>query len=628
MDIISAYQQVGSYRAAADLCGTTPKTVKRVVERFESGEGASPRAERAHNYDAVAELVAERVKKSEGRMSAKRMLPIARAAGYDGSARNFRRLVAEAKVLWRSEHHRGRRPAVWSPGEYLVIDWAQAAPGLFLFCAVLAFSRWRFVAFATDQRASTTLALIAEALGAIGGVPARVLADRMGCLKGGVVANVVVPTAEYVRLASHYGFAPDFCHADDPQSKGIVENLCGYSQRDLAVPLLTEAAIAGTTVDLRAANAAARAWCRGGQRRRALGDLAVPDERLLIERELLQPLPSLRLQIGAPSVLRKVDRLSCIRYASARYSVPTRLIGTSVAVVVDHGAVCLVEPATGMIVAEHELGAPGSASILDDHYDGPRPAPSRGPRPKTSIEKQFCALGADAQAFLVGAAAIGNTRLGLGAGDPARAGRRPRHRRAGRRAAPGGGVPAVPGRRCPFDPGRRRGNTTTPPGWGCVDPGPTGRPDAFAGCLQGHPGRRRWCDLMTTTPAKATKPVAPLSVPQLAADLDAGLRRLKLAAIRRTAPEVLHNRQDATLDPRGSTADPGRDRTGRPGCLQRRQPTQGRRVPGRQDAGVVRRRRLLDPAEDIRLPVQPGMDTRTSESGDHRSSWDRESRTP
>ena len=33
--------------------------------------------------------------------------------------------------------------------------------------------------------------------------------------------------------------------------------------------------------------------------------------------------------------------------------------------------------------------------------------------------------------------------------------------------------------------------------------------------------------------------MAPLSAPVLAADLDAGLRRLKLAAIRRTAPEVL-----------------------------------------------------------------------------------------
>jgi hypothetical protein len=129
MDIISAYQQVGSYRGAAELCGTTHRTVKKVIDKFEAGDSAPPRAQRAHNYDAVTELVTERVEKSKGRMSAKRMLPIARAAGYEGSARNFRRLVAEAKRLWRNEHHRGRRPAVWSPGEYLVIDWAQAAPG-------------------------------------------------------------------------------------------------------------------------------------------------------------------------------------------------------------------------------------------------------------------------------------------------------------------------------------------------------------------------------------------------------------------------------------------------------------------------------------------------------------------
>ena len=412
MDIISAYQQVGSYRGAAELCGTTPKTVKRVVRKFEAGDTPVPRAERAHNYDAVIDLVTERVGRSQGRMSAKRILPIARAAGYQGSARNFRRLVAEAKMLWRNENHRGRRPAVWSPGEYLVIDWAQAAPGLFLFCAVLAFSRWRFVAFATDQKASTTLALIAESFNAIRGVPARVLADRMACLKGGVVANVVIPTAEYVRLAGHYGFAPDFCHASDPESKGIVENLCGYAQRDLAVPLLTEAAIAGRRIDLRVANDAARAWCAEVNASMHSEISSVPDERLILERELLKPLPSLRLQLGSPSVIRKVDRLSCIRYASARYSVPTRLIGTNVAVVVDHGSVCLVEPATGMIVAEHELTAPGTASILDAHYDGPRPQPSRGPRPKTHAEQQFCALGTDAEAFLVGAAAIGNTRLG------------------------------------------------------------------------------------------------------------------------------------------------------------------------------------------------------------------------
>jgi len=58
------------------------------------------------------------------------------------------------------------------------------------------------VAIAADQRASTMSAPIAETLAATGGVPARVLADPMACLKGGVVANVVIPTADYVRLAS------------------------------------------------------------------------------------------------------------------------------------------------------------------------------------------------------------------------------------------------------------------------------------------------------------------------------------------------------------------------------------------------------------------------------------------
>ncbi len=411
MNIISAYHQVGTYRGAAELCGTTHKTVKRAVERAEAG-GPPPREPRPRNFDAVVDVVATRVDKSGGKITAKRLLPIARAAGYEGSARNFRRLVSEQKALWRSENHRGRRPAVWTPGEYLVMDWAEAAPGLFLFCAVLAFSRWRFVRFAADQKASTTMAMIAEVLEAIGGVPAKILADRMGCLKGGVVANVVVPTPDYVRFASHYGFAPDFCHGADPESKGIVENLCGYSQSDLAVPLLTEAAIAGDTVDLRAANTAAAAWCAEVNATVHSEICAIPDARLATERPLFTSLPSLRLDIGMGSVRRKVDRLSCVRYGSARYSVPMRLIGTQVAVVVDHGALIIVEQATGAIVAEHELVGPGDTSILDEHYDGPRPAPSRGPRPKTVVEKQFCALGAEAEQFLVGAAAIGNTRLG------------------------------------------------------------------------------------------------------------------------------------------------------------------------------------------------------------------------
>ncbi|WP_353357601.1 helix-turn-helix domain-containing protein, partial [Intrasporangium sp. DVR] len=53
MDIIAAYQQVGTYRAAAEICGTTHKTVKRVIERHEAGQERPARAPRPSNYEGV-----------------------------------------------------------------------------------------------------------------------------------------------------------------------------------------------------------------------------------------------------------------------------------------------------------------------------------------------------------------------------------------------------------------------------------------------------------------------------------------------------------------------------------------------------------------------------------------------
>src|ERR1700726_260080 len=226
MDIISAYREVGTFRGAAAMSGTTPKTVRRVIARHEAGGGAPVRSPRERNYDIVAGLVAERVDKTSARISAERLLPAARAAGYSGSPRNFRRLVAAQKQVWRREHHRGRRPAVWSPGEHLVIDWGSQG-GLHVFCAVLAWCRVRFV-----------------------------------------------------RFAGHYGFRPDFCEAADPESKGIVENLVGYAKADLMVPQAPFG-------DLAAANAAAAAWCTEVNGAVHSEICAVPAEQLVIERELL-----------------------------------------------------------------------------------------------------------------------------------------------------------------------------------------------------------------------------------------------------------------------------------------------------------------------------------------------------
>lgn len=401
MDIVSAYEQVGSFRGAAELCGTTHKTVKRVVEDHRSGlpPDRSRRTPRAKNTDQVVAVIEEKVRATDGRISAKRLLPVARAAGYEGSARNFRRAVAEVKVSWRRKR-RVYRPWVPIPGEYLVIDWSSCL-GWQLFCAVFPWSRWRFVRLARDQKAATTMRLLAECFEEAGGVPQAVLADRMGCLKGGVVANVVVPTADYVRFATHYRFRPDFCEAQDPESKGVVEALVRYAQEDLLVPSEgweTEAA----------ANLAARVWCVEVDGRIHSETQAVPQERLGEELQVLRALPGLRAPLRRGE-LRKVDKLSTIRFGSARYSVPRELIGQKLEVIASEGEVMF--EAKGRLVARHLLVAPGEVSIIDDHYGGPRRTPTRGIRPRSSDERAFLALGTAAEGFLRAAAAAGTAKL-------------------------------------------------------------------------------------------------------------------------------------------------------------------------------------------------------------------------
>ena len=226
LDILSAYKELGSFRAAAELCGTTHKTVRRVVERAMQPPTVD-RAERPKVTDPYLDLIAEKLRATDGRMSAKRLLPLCQAAGYRGSIRNLRRAVATARAAHRRER-RVYRPWAPVPGEHLVIDWGMEA-GVHVFCAVLAWSRVRFVRFAAREDQPTTLRLLAECFEALGGVPAVVLADRMGCLKGGVVANVVVPAPGYVAFAAHYGFRPDFCEAADPESKAYATDCTSWA---------------------------------------------------------------------------------------------------------------------------------------------------------------------------------------------------------------------------------------------------------------------------------------------------------------------------------------------------------------------------------------------------------------
>lgn len=401
VNIIDAYNELGSYRGAAELCGTTDKTVKRALERQQAGGpwARRPRLQ-ARNTDPVLTVIAQKVKDSDGRITAKRLLPLVKAAGYQGSARNLRRAVATIK----KEHRQKRRiyrPWVPVPGQYLVIDWTPEA-GMHIFCAVLAWSRYRLVRFADNETRATTLGLLAECFEELGAVPAVVLSDRMGCLKNGVVANVVVPHPDYVRFAAHFGFRPDFCEGGDPESKGVVEHLAGYVQTDLVVP----AGGFGGKVD--AANRQARIWGVEVNGRVHSETQAAPAQRLLEERPRMRQLPSLRPPLSRGEQ-RTVDRLQTIRIGSARYSVPTRWVGHNLEVVVQDGEIVI--GLDGNEIARHRAQPPGGHSICDEHYTGSVRPPARAIRVRTETERAFLALGSVAESFLRTAAAAGTARL-------------------------------------------------------------------------------------------------------------------------------------------------------------------------------------------------------------------------
>jgi hypothetical protein len=124
-------------------------------------------------------LIRERVEQSRGRITARRLLRVLRAAGYDGSERSLRRAVAEEKRAFNERAAReGRvfRPWQSGRGEWLLCDWGSvgtvATPAgprpLSFFSSVLGYSRHRQLTFSCSERFSALAIGLASNLEQLG----------------------------------------------------------------------------------------------------------------------------------------------------------------------------------------------------------------------------------------------------------------------------------------------------------------------------------------------------------------------------------------------------------------------------------------------------------------------------
>jgi hypothetical protein len=98
LDVINAYRRVGTYRGAAEICGVTHKTVERVVEKDQT---QAERVERRKNYESVRDLVADELRETKGKISAKRVrLCRVRPQLFAASCRRSAPSTAAAKRSW------------------------------------------------------------------------------------------------------------------------------------------------------------------------------------------------------------------------------------------------------------------------------------------------------------------------------------------------------------------------------------------------------------------------------------------------------------------------------------------------------------------------------------------------
>jgi hypothetical protein len=337
------------------------------------------------------------------------------ALGYLGSERTTRRAVAEVKAAYRAGRRRVHRPWLPEPGMWMQYDYGDGprvnGVGTQLFCAWLAWCRFRVVVALLDKTLPSVMAAIDRMLRLVGGVPTYCLTDNEKTVTSSHVAGIAVRNAQMLEFGRHYGLTIATCVPADPASKGGSENAVKIAKADL-VPC--EANLLPDYDSFAEVEAACAEFCEQVNTRVHRVTRRVPAQMLAEERTRLHPLPE-HPYTAAFGVTRTVGVTTpMIAFEHGQYSVPHTLAGQTVWVR-PHGeqVVAVHVGDDGPVeVARHERTTPGNPRVEDAHFP-PRPegALARTPRPRTAAEARFLALGDGAALWLIEAAAAGCARI-------------------------------------------------------------------------------------------------------------------------------------------------------------------------------------------------------------------------
>ena len=415
MEILEAYDLVGTYRGAAKLAGCDHHTVKHYVQRRDAGLPPDTPLERPSIIDPFRAKIEELVDRSNGDIRGDVVHAKLEAMGFAGTDRTTRRAVEQAKDAYAAGRRRVYRPWITEPGGWLQFDWGTgpsiAGRATLLFCAWLAWSRFRVVIPVWDRTLPTVLSCLDETFRRVEGIPSYVLTDNEKTVTAEHIAGVPVRHPDMAAAGRHYGTTITTCVPADPESKGGSEATVRIAKADL-VP--TDANLRGGYHSFAELRAETAMWCEHINARRHRETGRAPVDMLAEEQRRLHPVPA-DPYVAALGETRVVTRSSVISLGNVRYSVPHTLIDQTVYVRVDGDEVVIAHHGRDGVreVARHLVSTPGTPRLDLSHY--PTRSASKildhRPAPRTPGEAAFLALGPGAAAWLTGAAAAGTARV-------------------------------------------------------------------------------------------------------------------------------------------------------------------------------------------------------------------------
>ena len=306
---------------------------------------------------------------------------LAAEKGVAVSLRTVERAVAPLRRALRAEARATVRFET-RPGQQLQIDFGQRRVEIdgvlrvvSLFVATLGHSRRIHVRAFEGERQEHWFEGMESAFAAFGGVPEEVLLDnaRALILSHDPASREVVVNPKLHAFARHWGFQVRACAPYRPRTKGKDERGVGYVKRN---------AVAGRAFESFAALEAHLArWTREVADARVHGTTGeAPMARFARnEAHTLKPLPGRGPFLAARELSRRVGADCAVEVDTNAYSVPWRLIGERVHVLVTAKTVTIVH--AGVEVACHPRSAGRRGRVVDRaHFQGVSGAEGRAIR--------------------------------------------------------------------------------------------------------------------------------------------------------------------------------------------------------------------------------------------------------